>query len=199
MVTSSSRRRRLIVPTATVVSALVLVSGCSGGEDSELPATKPSTGANSTSASSTTTKDPSAAAAMAAATVAYLGFFTTYAEAAAVADPDEPRLSQYAGGALLARSRHDLRTLKDHGAVELGNPTATILGGQADLAAAPPSVHVEACVDYHDYRLVYQNNRSPVPNGDLKVKRYKVSVTVQLFADNRWRVAEAESHRDSPC
>lgn len=186
--------RRCTVVAVMVTSTLAVVA-CTG--KSATPASTPTTKA--ASASPTPSVDPSVAAATQAAVAAYNGYFMAYAAAATTANPDDSNLATYIGGPLLSLSRHNLRTLKDHGAVELGNVKTTVVSSTANLAASPPAVTVQACVDYTDYRLVYQSNQSPVPNSALKIKRYTTTATVNLFADGRWLVAADAPHRDTPC
>ena len=180
---------------AVMVAATFAVAACTGKD--AIPASTSTTRAGS--ASPTPSVDPGVAAATQAAVAAYNGYFTAYAAAAATANPDDPNLATYIGGPLLSLSRHNLRTLKDHGAVELGNVKTTVTSSTANLTASPPAVTVQACVDYTDYRLVYQSNQSPVPNSALKIKRYTTTATVNLFADGRWLVAADAPHRDTPC
>jgi hypothetical protein len=180
---------------AVMVATVLAVAACTGKHAT--PTSTPT--APTRSASPTPSVDPSVAAATQAAVAAYNGYFTVYAAAAAAANPDDPNLAAYSGGPLLSLSKHNLGTLKDHGAVELGNVKTTVTGSTANLTASPPAVTVQACVDYTDYRLVYQSNQSPVPNSALKIKRYATTAAVNLFADGRWRVAADTPHRDTPC
>jgi hypothetical protein len=192
MVTHRTYRR--VAPALALVAALT-AAGCDGKTETP-PATSTAT---TGSASPSPSVDQSAAAATQAAVTAYNGYFTAYAAAAAKANPDDPDLATYIGGGLLSLSRHNLRTLKAHGAVELGNVKTTVTSSVADLNASPPAVTVQACVDYTDYRLVYQSNQSPVPNSALKIKRYTTTATVNLFTDGQWRVSADTPHRDTPC
>jgi hypothetical protein len=179
---------------AVAVAAALLVAGCSGSN--KPPVSTPSSVAP---VSPTPSVDASVAAATEAAVAAYSGYFHAYAAAAAKANPDDPNLATYIGGGLLLLSQHNLRNLKDHGAVELGDVKTAVTGSSVNLGASPPTVTVQACVDYTDYRLVYRSNQSPVPNSALKLKRYTTTATVNLFADGRWRVAADTPHRDTPC
>lgn len=186
--------RRRVAPAVALVAALTAVA-CDG--KSATPAASPSAAASS--APPAPSVDPSIAAATQAAVTAYNGYFTAYATAATTANPDDPNLATYIGGPLLSLSRHNLRTLKAHGAVEVGDVNTRVTGSAANLNASPPAVTIQACVDYTDYRLVYQTNQSPVPNSALKIKRYTTTATVNLFADGRWRVAADTPHRTTPC
>jgi hypothetical protein len=185
----------LAVVCALGAAVLLVVAACTGGSPTAAPSSEPAP----SSTSATPTADPSTAAATDAAVAAYNGYFTTYAAAAAAADPDDPNLARYVGGALLSLSRRNLRVLKERGAVELGHPKTTVVSTHVDLAASPPTVTIEACVDYSDYRLVYEANQSPVPNSSLKLARYTTTATVNLFVDGRWLVAGDTPHRDTPC
>lgn len=160
---------------------------------------RPARSSSAPSTSPSPTADPKVADATAKAIAAYDGYVKAYANAATTANPDDPNLAKYIGGPLLSLSQHNLRVLKDHGAVELGSPKATVSSSRADLAASPPTVTVESCMDYSDYRLVYQANQSPVPNSSLKLKRYTSTATVSLFADGRWLASGDTPHRDTSC
>lgn len=184
---------RLIV-LATLIALVVGVTAC---QSDKAPASTPATA--SPAASVTPSVDPSVSAATSAAITAYQGYVAAYAHAAASADVDDPNLAKYIGGGLLILSQHNLRQLAEHGAIELGTPTATVTSTTADLTAAPPTVTVNACIDYSTYRLVYKSNQSPVPNSALAVKRYATTATVQRFAGGAWLVSADTPHRDTPC
>jgi|GEM_PF-5131253 len=190
------RQRAVVILTlGTALTLAFTVTACRGKDLA--PASDPTGPARS--ASPTPTVDPGVAAATQAAIAAYNGYFSAYAASAATANPDDPSLVRFIGGPLLSLSQHNLRNLKDHGAVELGNPKTTVTGSTVNLSASPPVVTIEACVDYSDYRLVYASNQSPVPNSALKVPRYTTTATINLFADGRWLVAGDTPHRDTPC
>ena len=186
------------VAVCALGTALLLAALSAAGCQSGSPTATPSSPSRSSTAV-TPSVDPSTAAAIDASVAAYQGYFAAYAVAAAVPDPDDPNLARYAGGALLSLSQHNLRTLKDHGAVELGHPKTTVTSSRADLSASPPTVTVQACVDYSDYRLVFKVNQSPVPSGSLARSRYATTATVNLFTDGQWLVVGDTPHRDTPC
>jgi hypothetical protein len=183
------RARLLSVLTLT---AVLLASGAC---ESKKPAPSSSGRISAASSSPTPSIDPS----VASATTAYLGYVAAYAHAANTANFDDPALPQYIGGGLLSLSQHNLRVLAQHGAVELGTPTATVQATSAALSAQPPTVTISACLDYSTYQLVNAKTREPVPGGALKRTRYTTTATVQLYGDGKWRVSADSPHRDTPC
>jgi hypothetical protein len=197
MLTTTTRRGRLAVVGMMLAAIALVTAGCTGNAKPGSSAPTPS--ATSAAASTTPTVDPSSAAAIQSALAAYQGYFSAYAAATTVANPDDANLARYAGGLLLSSLRLNLRNLKSHGAIELGHPTTAVTSTKADLTGAPPTVTIQACVDYSDYRLVYQANQSPVPNSSPKLPRFTTTATVELFTDGRWLVSQDTPHRDTPC
>ena len=191
----ASVRRALIGLTVGTVAVVSLVA-CGRVADPGSP-TSSATSAPPVSASPTLSAAEQDVADRAVA--AYKGYFAAYAAAAADANPDDPKLTEYVGGALLSLSQHDIRMLKNHGAVELGHPKTTVTAVKVDLTPSAPTVTIEACVDYSDYRLVYKDSQSPVPNSSLAQTRYATTATVELFLDGRWLVSGDLPHRDAPC
>jgi hypothetical protein len=144
------------------------------------------------SASPSPTVDPKVAEATRNALAAYNGYLAAYATASQAGNPDDPNLAQYVGDPLLSLTRHNVRQLQTLGQVQLGAQKATVTSSQANLSAAPPTVTVNACLDYSDLRLVYKSNQSPVPNSSLKVTRVSAVATVAQYPDGRWLVNETK-------
>lgn len=193
--TRASVRRGLIISTIGVVAAVSMIA-CGGEAD---PGSPTPSAASAPPIPASPTLGAAEQAATAKAVAAYNAYFAEYVAAAAIPDPDDPRPSDYLGGALLSLSRHNIRMLQDHGAVELGHPKTTVTATHLDLAGEPPTVTIDACVDYSDFRLVYKDSQSPVPNSSLDRVRYTTTATVNLFADDRWLVSDDSPHRDTPC
>ncbi|MBN1171066.1 MAG: hypothetical protein JXA67_02730 [Micromonosporaceae bacterium] len=179
-----------------VLGALLLaqVFGCT---DDGHDAGSPSRNASSSTAT-TPAADSSVAAATEAAVAAYNGYIQAFGQAAQTADPDDPNLSRYAADPLLSLTRHNLRTMKDRGQVQIGAQTATVTSTQADLASAQPAVTVHACLDYSSIKLVYASNRSPVPNSEIKDPRVSAIATVWLYQTGQWLVNDTKQGND-PC
>jgi hypothetical protein len=136
--------------------------------------------------------DSKAADAQTKALAAFKGYLLAYASASQAANPDDPNLAAYLAEPLLSLTRHNIRTLKDKGEVQLGAQTATVLRSQADLAATPPTVTIRACLDYGALKLVYEASRSPVPNSALKTTRVPAVVTVASYATGQWLVNDTK-------
>jgi len=112
------RRRLVFRHSVAALAVLALAAGC----QSDTPSSSAASPTPTASSSPTPSVDPSVVSAI----DAYLGYVAAYAHAANTANVDDPALAQYIGGGLLLLSQHNLRVLADHGAVELGAPTATV-------------------------------------------------------------------------
>lgn len=176
--------------------AALLLSACGTGENhggNSTPAT-----AISRSPAVSSTVDPQTAAALRAATAAYQGYLAEFARAAQRADPDDPDLARYLADPLLGTTRRSLRAMRDKGEVQLGTQTATVTRAEADLTGGQPSVTIHACLDYSTLRLVYQANRSPVPNSRITHPKVSAVATVWLYKTGQWLVNDSKQG-DEPC
>ena len=168
------------------LAGMVLVAGgCTHRSATPQPSSMPSSPASSASAS----VDP----VLAKAIDAYKGYLAAYAAASQAANPDDPNLSNYVGDPLLTLTRHSIRVLKSKGQVQLGAQTATVASSQPNLAANPPTVTLNVCLDYSQLRLVYQSNQSPVPGSSLKQTKISGVATVAQYPDGRWLVNDTKS------
>jgi hypothetical protein len=177
---------------ATLLGAAVAIAGCTSDE----PEPGPSTVAP-TAAAATPSVEPSVASAQQQAIAAYNGYIQSWALASQAADPDDPNLPRYVANPLLSRTQHNIRKLKDIGAVQLGAQKATVLDSTVDLAAKPPTVTIRSCLDYSDLKLVYKSNQSPVPNSEIKQKKVAAVATATLHTTGQWLVTETKqgSHK----
>ncbi|MFC0533168.1 hypothetical protein [Phytohabitans kaempferiae] len=165
----------------------LLIAACTTDED---PTPAPTTAAPS--ASPTPSVAPSVTAAEQQAIGAYNGYIQTYALASQVADPDDPNLLRYLANPLLSLTQHNIRKLKNIGAVQIGSQKATVLDSTVDLAAKPPKVTIRSCLDYSALKLVYKSNQSPVPNSEIKEKELAAVATVTLHTTGQWLVTESK-------
>ena len=181
--TVPSRNRRLSLAAGALALTLAATTACASKKPTgTLPSPAPG------SAAPTPSVEPSVASAEQQARAAYAGYIQTWAIASQQADPDNPDLARYVADPLLSLTRHNIRRLKDIGAVQIGTQKATVVNVQVDLAAKPPTVTITSCLDYSDLRLVYKSNQSPVPNssgGDPKVPSV---ATVWLYLTGQWLV-----------
>jgi hypothetical protein len=183
------------VTWVVAVAAIAALAACQPGKAPAAAGPPVASPSASASASPSPTVDPAVVKAVAA----YSGYVAEYAHAANSADYGDTNLAKYIGGALLSLSQHNLRVLSEHGAIELGTPTATVQTTSAKLTATPPTVTITACLDYSTYQLVYKSNHKPVPGGALANKRYTTTATVQLFSNGQWLVSADEPHRSTSC
>jgi hypothetical protein len=192
-------RRSWAVAPALMTVVLILGTGCgsSGSQPPPPNSSTPSTPAAAPS-SATTSQDPKTTAASKAAVTAYLGYVNAFAAASQLPDPDYPGLNRYLNQPLLSRTRHELRSMRDRGVVQVGAQTATVTSTTVDLTSAQPSVTIHACQDYSALRLVYKANHSPVPNSQIKTPKVPVIVTVWLFVNGQWMVTDAKDGT-GPC
>lgn len=142
--------------------------------------------------------DPDVVEAERQARAAYAGYVQTWALALQTADPDSPDLARYVADPLLGEVRHNVRFIKDIGAVQIGAQTTTVLSVKVDPAANPPTVTINSCLDYRAIKLVYRSNQSPVPNATITDPTVSSVVTVWRYPTGQWLVNDSKpgSH---PC
>lgn len=145
-----------------------------------------------TSSSSTPSVDPAVADAEAQARAAYAGYIQSWATASQAGDPDSPDLARYVADPLLGLTRHNIRTLKNKGAVQVGAQSATVKTVAVDLAGKPPTVTINACLDYSALKLVYKSNQSPVPGTEITTPRVSVVAKVSRYTTGQWLVNESK-------
>ena len=61
-----------------------------------------------------------------------------------------------------------------------------------DLAGTPPTVTINACLDYSALKLVYKSNQSPVPGTEITTPRVSVVVKVSRYTTGQWLVNESK-------
>jgi hypothetical protein len=189
----ATHRRRVVTMLSLIAVAFGSAAACTNdGPDSPGPSLAP------TSASPTPSVDPSIAGAEQQARAAYAGYIQTWALASQAADPDNPELARYVADPLLSLTRHNIRTLKDIGAVQVGAQTATVQRVEVDLAGKPPTVTIYSCLDYTNRKLVYKSNQSEVPNSGPGTPKVAAVSKVALYNSGQWLVNEVKqgSH---PC
>lgn len=184
------------ISRAALFGAVLITLAAAGCQGDPGPEATPASSAPA--ASPTPSVDASVAAADQAARAAYAGYIQTWALASQAADPDDPNLARYVADPLLSLTRHNIRKLKDIGAVQLGEQKATVLSSQADLAAKPPTVTLHSCLDYSTLKLVYKANQSPVPGSALSTTKFASIATVTQYTNGQWLVSETKSGSD-PC
>lgn len=200
VVHETRRHRKALAPAVLLAVVLVVGAGCGRSGSRSQPPVKNSTTSTSATAttSATASQDPKAEAASKAAVSAYLGYVQEFAAASQVPDPDYPGLARYLNQPLLSRTRHELRSMRDKGVVQVGAQIATVTGTSVDLASDQPSVTIHSCLDYSALRLVYKANHSPVPNSQLKKTKIPAITTVWLFVNGQWMVTDTKDGTE-PC
>jgi hypothetical protein len=193
-VTVHGKHQRLIATTGVFAVALVLNAGCTDKKRDVAVPPSPVT----SSASPTPSVDPTIADAEQQARAAYTGYIQTWALASQAADPDNPDLPRYIADPLLSLTRHNLRVIKDKGAVQRGAQKATVLSVKVDLSGRPQTATINSCLDYSGMQLVYKSNGSPVPNSAITDPKVPAVVTVAKYPTGQWLVNESKqgSH---PC
>jgi hypothetical protein len=74
------------------------------------------------------------------------------------------------------------------GIVQVGEQTATITASHLRLQRTPPTVTLDACLDYSALHLIYRSTRRPVPDSRIDPPRVPATATVTWQDDGRWRV-----------
>jgi hypothetical protein len=132
-----------------------------------------------------------------AALAAYSGYLDASRAASARSDPRHPALARFLADPLLTRVRLAIREAKEHGAMRTGtlisDPTVT----SVDLAADPPTVDIQDCLDSTGYRLVYARDHRVVPGSGGG--RYLATATATRYPDGRWLISSGAAHQDQPC
>jgi hypothetical protein len=186
-------RRRVVVLLALAAVAFGSAAGCT-----KEPPNSPTPSQRPTTSSATPSVDPSVANAAVLARAAYTGYIQTWALASQSADPDNTDLPRYVADPLLSLTRHNIRRLKDIGAVQVGAQTATVQRTEVDLTGKPPTVTIYSCLDYSQIKLVYKSNQSPVPDGAPRTPRVSAVSKVTLYTTGQWLVSEAKQGTN-PC
>lgn len=197
MVAKEIRTRRRVLTPVVLLAVGLVAAGCSGNGSSAQPSSTTSA-SSAVTTSSPASRDPEAEAASKAAVTAYQGYIQAFAAASQVPDPDYTGLSRYVNQPLLSRTRHELRSMRAQGVVQVGAQTATVTGTTVDLASDQPSVTINSCLDYSALRLVYKTNNSPVPNSRLDKTKVSAIATVWLFVNGQWMVIDTKDGTD-PC
>ena len=188
------RHQRLVAAAGVLTAlALVLSAGCTNEKTTGAPPPSPAR----TSATPTPTVASSVADAEQQARAAYTGYIQTWAIALQQADPDNPDLARYIADPLLSLTRHNIRIIKNNGAVQLGAQKATVLSAKVDLSGRPQMVTLTSCLDYSSIKLVYKSNQSPVPNSAITDPKVPAVVTVARYTTGQWLVNESKegSHK----
>lgn len=173
----------------------VTVTGCNNDDTSDLPP-PPSPGGTREPASSTI--DPVHQAIL----DVYEGSVQAAVAAQRAGDRDHPDLARYLGGNTPALfdvqegvDRHEARGTLYQGELRVVAAEVTDL----ELDAEPPVATIEACLDDTDYRLVYREDGSPVPDTEPG-GRYSVTSTASRGSDDdRWYIVQSVAHWDEPC
>ncbi|HKT00076.1 MAG TPA: hypothetical protein VJT31_11135 [Rugosimonospora sp.] len=169
-----------VVIIAVLAGTALVAGACSPKNKTTAPPSAPASPAGSPSP----TVDP----AVAKAIDTYNGYLAAYAAASQTANPDDPNLTAYLGDPLLTSTKFSLEQLKSRGEVQVGAQKATVVSSKVDMAAKPPTVTLQTCLDYSAIKLVYAANQSPVPNSALKQTKVGATVTVAQYPDGRWLV-----------
>ncbi len=132
-----------------------------------------------------------------AALTAYSGYLAASQVASARSDPGHPELTRFLADPLLTRVRVAIRTAKEHGAMRTGRLVSDPTVVAVDLAADPPTVEIQDCLDATDYRLVYAKDHRVVPG--TRGGRYLATATAARYPDGRWLINAGAAHQDQPC
>ncbi|MFG2054146.1 hypothetical protein ACGFI9_08930 [Micromonospora sp. NPDC048930] len=132
-----------------------------------------------------------------AALAAYSGYLEASRVASARSDPAHPALPRFLADPLLTRVRVAIRNAKEHGAMRTGKLVSdpTVVG--VDLAADPPTVEIQDCLDATGYRLVYAKDHRVVPG--TRGGRYLATATATRYPDGRWLINAGAAHQEQPC
>ncbi|MCW3813583.1 hypothetical protein ONA91_03800 [Micromonospora sp. DR5-3] len=179
--------------TSCLLSLAVLGASTGCGTEPEAAA-RPLTGHDSTPATHSAADEQ---AAEKAALAAYSGYLDASRAASARSDPAHPALSRFLADPLLTRVRVAIHEAKEHGAMRTGTLVSDPAVVSVDLAADPPTVEIQDCLDATGYRLVYAKDRRVVPG--TRGGRYLATATATRYPDGRWLINAGATHQDQPC
>ncbi|GAB3225197.1 hypothetical protein RMN56_10345 [Micromonospora halotolerans] len=188
MRTRQSRRWEIFLLSLALLAA---TAGC-GGEP-EAAARPLTAGAAAPAAHSTAEEEAAGKAAL----TAYSGYLDASRAASARSDPGHPALARFVADPLLTRVRVAIRDAKEHGAMRTGKLGSDPTVVSVDLAADPPTVEIQDCLDATGYRLVYAKDRRVVPG--TRGGRYLATATATRYPDGRWLISAGAGHQDQPC
>ncbi|WP_181571198.1 hypothetical protein [Micromonospora robiginosa] len=174
--------------------SLALVAGTAGCGSGPEAAVGPLAGGAAAPATHSTADER---AAEKAALAAYSGYLDASRAASARSDPGHPALDRFLADPLLTRVRVAIRDAKEHGAMRTGKLVSDPTVVSVDLAADPPTVEIQDCLDARGYRLVYAKDRKTVPG--TGGGRYLATATAARYPDGRWLVNTGTAHQDQPC
>ncbi|MEH1123881.1 hypothetical protein V6V89_05335 [Micromonospora sp. CPCC 206061] len=172
--------------------AVILVGGATACSTSDK-----SSNSAAAAPAATASNDAEAAKASKAALAAYKGYLTASRVASLDPDPKHPDLTKYVADPLLTRVRDAVRDLKTHGAVRTGKLASDPHVTTVDLAAEPPTVSIQDCIDSTGYKMVYANSKKPVPGA--AGGRFVATATATRYPDGRWLISDGATHEDQPC
>lgn len=190
-----TRQSRRWVSCLVSLALLGASTGC--GTEPEAVA-DPLTGrAGAPAGHSTAEQQAAEEAAGKAALAAYSGYLDASRVASARSDPGHPALARFLADPLLTRVRVAIRTAKEHGAMRTGRLVSDPTVVSVDLAADPPTVEIQDCLDATGYRLVYARDHRAVPG--TRGGRYLATATATRYPDGRWLINAGAAHQDQPC
>ncbi|MET8906249.1 hypothetical protein [Micromonospora sp. NPDC004551] len=188
MRTRQSRRRE------TCLLSLALLTATAGCGSEPEAAAGPLIGRGAAPAAHSTAEEEAAGK---AALAAYSGYLDASRAASARSDPGHPALARFVADPLLTRVRVAIRDAKEHGAMRTGTLVSDPTVVSVDLAADPPTVEIQDCLDATGYRLVYAKDRRVVPG--TRGGRYLATATATRYPDGRWLISAGAGHQDQPC
>ncbi|MFI2648570.1 hypothetical protein [Micromonospora fulviviridis] len=188
MRTRQSRRWEICLLSLALLAA---TAGC--GSEPEASA-RPLTGRAAAPVAHSSAEEESA---VKAALAAYSGYLDASRAASSRSDPGHPALARFVADPLLTRVRVAIREAKEHGAMRTGRLVSDPTVVSVDLAADPPTVEIQDCLDATSYRLVYAKDRRVVPG--TRGGRYLATATATRYPDGRWLISAGAGHQDQPC
>lgn len=175
----------------TAVAVAMLLASC--GTDSPTPVSS-LTPTTSTPAPATTS--PSTAAGAGTALDAYRGMWRAYVEAIRIPDPHYPDLTRYAQGDALEVFVRGLTSVRRDGLVGKGDVTVRPKVTESRLAASPPTVNIDDCVDTSQSHLVKADGSAykDTPGGRQSAK----AIVSQVDA-TQWKVSSFALYAVGTC
>jgi hypothetical protein len=127
----------------------------------------------------------------------YKAFWTAQSRAANAGEFTSPDMQRYGTDPLLSQVSKALAELASRNLLQTGEIVQQPKVIKVDLAASPPTVTIQDCIDERGLKAVSRTNRSPVASSSTKP--YVTVATVIRSPDRRWLVSTSKPQAGLSC
>jgi hypothetical protein len=182
------RRRKLV--SLSLIALVTLLSACSEPRSTldDAPESPSASPAGSLTAEQQASED---------ALSVYKAFWAAQSRVANAGEFTSPEMQRYGTDPLLSEVSKALAELASRNLVQTGEVVQRPKVTKVDLAASPPTVTIEDCIDERGLKALSRTNRSPVAVSSTKP--YITVATVIRSPDRRWLVSTSKPQAGSSC